>query len=258
MPVKLRGIVLPNTLVYPKLDDFKLFDVMANVPVTDGLVGSYFVGARNADPLHNFANPSLPLLSGLSPDFTDPKYALLSVNRGYFDTQIAPSAAQTIVAIAKVPAATGVITSNYFKDTGGLISGDAFLENISTTKSLRFYAQSSANGTTQASRDISSFGVGDFGVVGGIISTVPTVGAWTMSETEAPGFTPATMPARALNSRTLRIGASYAANEFNGDIGISAVLIYNKDIGGTNMTTVMNWLRNVVGVQAGIWSAPKG
>lgn len=61
-----------------------------------------------------------------------------------------------------------------------------------------------------------------------------------------------------INSRTLRIGATYVNNEFTGDMGISAVLIYNKDIGGTNMITVMNWLRNVVGVQAGIWSAPKG
>ncbi|STS78695.1 Uncharacterised protein [Klebsiella pneumoniae] len=60
-----------------------------------------------------------------------------------------------------------------------------------------------------------------------------------------------------LNSRTLLIGASYDTSEFINDIGISAVLIYNNDIGRTNITTVMNWLRNVVGVEAGIWSAPK-
>lgn len=42
MTVKLKGIVLPPALNYPKLDDFKLFDIMAQVPVTAGLVGSYF------------------------------------------------------------------------------------------------------------------------------------------------------------------------------------------------------------------------
>lgn len=40
MPVKLKGITLPSSLIYPKLDSFKLFDVMSQVPVTDGLVGS--------------------------------------------------------------------------------------------------------------------------------------------------------------------------------------------------------------------------
>lgn len=258
MPVKLKGIVLPPTLVYPKLDSFRLFSIMEEVPVNDGLVGSYFVGSRNADPTYNFANPALPLIKNLTPDFTDPKCALLNANRGFFDTQIPPSETQTIVAITKIPASSGAIVSNYFKDSSGAISGDAFLEIISSSKSLRYYAQSSTNGTTQAPRDISSFNTGDYGVVGGVISNAPAVGSWTMSESAPPGFTPVTLPGRVINSRTLRIGATYVNNEFTGDMGISAVLIYNKDIGGTNMITVMNWLRNVVGVQAGIWSAPKG
>lgn len=258
MSVKLKGIVLPSSLTYPKLDSFSLFSVMSEVPVTDGLVGSYFVGSRNADPTYNFANPSLPLIPFLSPDYTDPKFALLRVGRGYFDTQIAPSTTQTIIAIARVPAATGVITSNYYKDSSGNISGDTLMENISTSKAVRYYAQSSVNGATFTGRDISGFSIGDFGVVGGIISSAPAVGAWTMSESTEPAASIAIFPTRVLNSRTIRIGASYATNEFDNDIAISAVLIYNTDIGGPNMTTVMNWMRNVVGVQAGIWSAPKG
>lgn len=82
MPVKLKGIILPSTLTYPKLDDFKLFDVMAQVPVTDGLVGSYFLGSKNADPSYNFANPSLPLSVNFNPDFSDPRFSVLSVLKG--------------------------------------------------------------------------------------------------------------------------------------------------------------------------------
>ena len=257
MTVKLKGIILPATLTYPKLDDFKLFDIMAQVPVTDGLVGSYFLGSRNADPTHNFANPSLPLIQHLSPDFSDPKCSILSVNRGYFDTQIVPSTSQTIIAISKVPAATGVIASNYLKDSGGSVSGDSLMEIISTVKQLRYYAQTAASSITSVTRDISSFNTGDFGVVGGIISSAPAVGSWSMSESLPPSATIATLTARSVNARTLRIGASYDTSEFINDIGIAAVLIFNTDIGGSNMTTVMNWLRNVVGVQAGIWSAPK-
>ncbi|EIY5372237.1 hypothetical protein [Klebsiella pneumoniae] len=257
MTVKLKGIVLPPALNYPKLDDFKLFDIMAQVPVTAGLVGSYFLGSRNADPTYNFANPSLPLIQHLSPDYSDSKCTVLSVNRGYFDTQIVPSTSQTIVAIAKVPSATGVIASNYFKDSVGSISGDSLMEIISTVKQLRYYAQTGASSITSVTRDISAFNTGDFGVLGGIISSTPAVGAWSMSESLPPDATIATLPARAINSRTLRIGASYDTSEFINDIGISAVLIYNNDIGRTNITTVMNWLRNVVGVEAGIWSAPK-
>jgi len=81
MTVKLKGIVLPPTLNYPKLDDFKLFDIMAQVPVIGGLVGLYFLGSRNADPTYNFANPSLPLIQHLSPGYSDSKCSILSVNR---------------------------------------------------------------------------------------------------------------------------------------------------------------------------------
>ncbi|WP_142292402.1 hypothetical protein, partial [Klebsiella pneumoniae] len=103
MPVKLKGITLPSSLIYPKLDGFKLFDVMAEVPVTDGLVGSYFLGSKNADPSYNFANPSLPLSVNLSPDFSDARFSVVSVLKGFFDTGITSTAQQTIISIAKMP-----------------------------------------------------------------------------------------------------------------------------------------------------------
>lgn len=257
MPVKLKGIILPSSLIYPKLDDFKLFDVMAQVPVTDGLVGSYFLGSKNADPSYNFANPSLPLSIHLSPDFSDARFTVLSVLNGYFDTGITPSTQQTIIFIAKIPSQTAAIVSNYLKDSSGNVTGDTILESITTTKSLRTYAQSSSTGVTQSSRDNSSFNFDDFFVSCGVITGTPSVGAWLMSETADPAGTYTALPGRVVASRTLRIGASYSSTEFTGDIGISAVVIYNKDIGSDNITTVMNWLRNVVGVQAGIWNSPK-
>ncbi|HCZ9102496.1 TPA: hypothetical protein O4G09_005658 [Klebsiella michiganensis] len=258
MPVKLKGIILPSTLTYPKLDDFKLFDVMAQVPVTDGLVGSYFLGSKNAAPTYNFANPSLPLSVHFNPDFSDPRFSVLSVLKGYFDTGITPTAQQTVISIAKIPNQTAAIVSSYLKDSSGNVTGDTILESITATKSLRTYAQSSSNAVTQSARDNSSFNFDDFFVSGGVITGTPSVGAWIMSETASPAGTYTTLPGRVVANRTLRIGASYSSTEFTADIGISAVVIYNKDIGSDNITTVMNWLRNVVGVQAGIWSAPKG
>lgn len=59
------------------------------------------------------------------------------------------------------------------------------------------------------------------------------------------------------NDRTLRIGATYLDNQFTGKIGISSLVLYNQDIGSAGMVQVMNWMRNTVGVQAGIWNAPK-
>ena len=257
MPVKLKGITLPSSLIYPKLDGFKLFDVMSQVPVTDGLVGSYFLGSKNADPSYNFANPSLPLSVNLNPDFSDARFSVLSVLKGYFDTGITSTAQQTIISIAKMPNQTAAIVSNYLKDSSGGVSGDSILERITSNKSLNTYAQSSSNAVTQAQRDNSSFNVDDFFVSGGVITGAPSVGSWIMSETAAPAGTYINLPGRVVASRTLRIGASYSSTEFIADIGISAVVIYNKDIGSDNITTVMNWLRNVVGVQAGIWSSPK-
>ncbi|HIE9102400.1 TPA: hypothetical protein ACXP61_004991 [Klebsiella pneumoniae] len=260
MTVKLKGITLPDTLTYPKLQDFQLFSVMEDTPIKTGLVGSYFVGSKNADPNHNFANPALPLLTKLNPDISDSRFALLSALTGYFDTQIPSSSTQSFVAIVRVPSATSAILANYTKDTPTTSSGDVAAININTdaTKTLGYYVQTSSTGTSPVTRSLNDFSAGDFAVVGGVISSNLTVSAWTMSETASPAAsTSGAFTQHITNGRTLRIGATYLDNRFTGKIGISSLVLYNQDIGSAGMVQVMNWMRNTVGVQAGIWNAPK-
>lgn len=264
MSVKLKGIVLPSSLTYPKLDSFSLFSIMEEVPVTDGLVGSYFLGSKNADPTYNFANPALPLIVHGSPDISDPRFAKLSRSTGYFDTQIASSTEQTIIVLGKQQpqsqSQASVFISNYSKVDSSNVTGDTVLTRwrSDATSEVAFYAQTSLNGVTSVTRN-NIIPADNFGVFGGLIaSSLTAIGAWSMNETTAPGYQPINIPGRVASQRSLLIGCSYSDTEFLSPASVSAVLIYSNDIKGEPMANVMNWLRNRVGVEAGIWSAPKG
>lgn len=85
----------------PPLSEFMLFDIMDSNPAKEGLLGSYFLGNRNADPTYNFANPSLPLLAvGDIP--TQSKYATLSKS-GFYDTGIPSETNITLIALSRQP-----------------------------------------------------------------------------------------------------------------------------------------------------------
>lgn len=262
MPVKLKGIVLPSSLVYPKLDSFSLFSIMEEVPVTEGLVGSYFLGSKNADPTYNFANPALPLLRVGSPNTTDVRFAKLSRLTGYFNTQLPSYTTQTIIVLGRQQstsqATPAVFVSNYLKVSATDVTGDSLMKRWGTynTSNAAFYAQTSAT-TVDSVQRIDGVAGDEFSVFGGIVSS-SAIGAWSMSESMAPWFTSKSVSTRGTTSRPLLIGATYSATEFTDFASVGAVLIYQGDIGTTQMQSVMDWLRNVVGVQAGIWSAPKG
>ncbi|WP_421672259.1 hypothetical protein [Raoultella terrigena] len=240
----------------PPLSEFMLFDIMNSNPAKEGLLGSYFLGSRNADPTYNFANPSLPLLAvGDIP--TQSKYATLS-RSGYYDTGIPSETNITIIALSRQPSsgATGITVSSYLNDASGT-TGDTLMDRWSGADAqVAFYAQSSATAVTQAARN-TDVSAGEFHVYGALISGL-AIGAWTMSEASDPGHTDTLMTGRGVSSRTLRMGTTYSESAFlTASIDLSAALIYNGNIGSANMTAVMNWLRNVVGVEAGIWTAAK-
>lgn len=254
------ALVIPGANFYngPLVSDFELFNIMNDVPYKTGLLGSYFLGSKNADPTYNFANPSLPLLAvGDIP--TQNKYATLS-RAAYYDTQLLSQTSVTIIAMGRQPASgvTGIAIASYLKDGAGT-TGDTLMDRWSgSTAQVSFYAQSSATAVTQASRTTDVV-AGGYHVYGALITDSGlTIGTWTMSETTDPGHTDVVMSGRAVSSRTLRLGATYSDTEFlTASIDLSSVLIYSGNVGSSNMTAVMNWLRNSVGVAAGIWSGPK-
>ncbi|HHS9612552.1 TPA: hypothetical protein ACTXE0_004595 [Klebsiella michiganensis] len=244
------------------LTDFNLFHVMNTNPFKDGLIGSYFLGKKNADPTYNFANPELPLAVHGSPDISDPRFAKLSRSTGYFDTQIASSTEQTIIVLGRQQQQpqVSVFVSNYLKVDATNVTGDTVMTRWRTdaTSEVVFYAQTSLNGVTSVARN-NIIPADSFGVFGGLIaSSLTAIGAWSMNETTAPGYQPINIPGRVASQRSLLIGCSYSDTEFLSPASVSAVLIYSNDIKGEPMANVMNWLRNRVGVEAGIWSAPKG
>ncbi|MDE1587414.1 hypothetical protein [Klebsiella quasipneumoniae] len=245
----------------PPVSDFLLFDVMNTNPAKDGLLGSYFLGKKNADPTYNFANPELPLIQHGEPDITDYRHARLGRNLGYFDTQIPSQSSITILNLGRQPASgkIGVAVSSYMKDTSGNASGDTIIKNWSGTVSrVGFYAQDTAASVKLATRD-DGVVANEYSAFGGLVTTAgTTVGVWSMNETTDPGFTSLVIGTRAVSGRTLLLGATYSDAEFLSTMDLSATLIYSGDIGGTNVRAVMNWLRNTVGVAAGIWSAPRG
>lgn len=248
---------------WPKLDDFELFSAMNTNPVKTNLLGSYFLGSANIDPTYNFANPSLPLIINGIPDVSDRRFAKLSRGTGYFDTQIKSRQSQTVVVLGRQQPQSqltpSVYLSNYFKVDASDVSGDSLMKRWRTdnTSEVTFYAQNTEKTVKSVSRNDMVAG-DEFSVVGGLItSSGATIGAWSMNENTNPGFGVLGIGSRAVTSRNFLIGCTYSDTEFTSFARISAVLIYDGDIGGTPMTNVMNWLRDTVGVEAGIWNAPR-
>ncbi|WP_416329030.1 hypothetical protein [Raoultella planticola] len=247
----------------PPLSNFQLFNVMDTNPHKTGLLGSYFLGGKSADPTYNYANPDLPLLVHGNPDVSDPRFAKLSRLTGYFDTQLPSTTSQTIVALCRQQPTTqqspSPLISNYLKVDASNVSGDSLMKRWRTdgTSEVAFYAQTTETAVTLVTRGDQVAG-DKFNVVGGVVITSGTlIGAWSMNETSNPGFNQTGMASRSTTTRPFLIGSTYSDTEFTSYASISAMLIYEGDIKGTPMTNVMNWLRNVVGVEAGIWTAPK-
>lgn len=251
MPVLLKGITLPSSLSYPKISEFELFEIMTSCPVQTGLVGSYFLGSINADPAHNFANPTLPLLKKGTP-VNQKTYAIMSKS-GYYDTQIKSSATQTLVCMARFPSLSSgalPVLSNYFKDSSGVATGDSLMFTPST---VRTYAQT-ASGISYVAKGLVTPVSGEMRIMAGLISSSPGVGAFLL-EDQVVTSSATGMGTRGLSTRNLLVGTTHSTDEFLLSAEVSAVLIFNADIGTTNLELVMKWLRNSVGVQAGIWSS---
>ena len=248
----------------PPLSGFQLFNVMNTNPHKTGLVGSYFLGGKSADPTYNYANPDLPLLVHGTPDTSDPRFAKMSRLTGYFDTQLPSTNSLTIVTLCRQPPKTqqtsSALISNYLKDGASSSSGDSLMKrwrSDGSTSEVTFYAQTTETAVSSIWR-YDNVAEDEFSVVGGLITTGgSTIGAWSMNETTDPGFSSANISSRSVTSRPFLIGSTYSETEFTVYASVSAMLIYQGDIGGTPMSDVMNWLRNVVGVEAGIWTAPK-
>ncbi len=256
MVLKLTGITLPSSLTYPNLTDFELFSVMASPPVTDGLVGSYFLGTKNADPTYNFANPSLPLLQNGTPNFTA-QYATCSRNGGYFDTQLKSTTEMTIFAINLVSGAGGLIqvVSNFQVVSGtGALQGDAL---FSLSTAAQAAAQQTTGGSIAAVQSVSDAPDGDFKVSAMAVLSTPSVLAAYWNDALTMQSTTTNMTDRGIVTDNLLIGASPATDDFLQNTSISAVLIYNRALPETSgqMEQVFAWLRSTVGVQAGIWSS---
>ncbi len=250
--LKQQDVIFPKGPRYAYIEDFQLFDIMAESPVKDNLAGAYFIGSRNVDPLYNFANPELPLLQVGKPVFSR-LYA--DMNHGnHFDTQIRVTDTMTIVAISECPDSSAnsmrlPVVSSYFKDSTGGATGDTLMWG---GNSVLAYAQEGER-AVRSSGIGNAFAKGDFAVIGQIVSAAPATGAWVFRDDDSAVNTAATMTGRAVSARSLLIGSTYSNSEFLTGARISAVLIFNGDIGRAGITKVMNWLRHDVGVAAGIW-----
>ncbi|HBY4200487.1 TPA: hypothetical protein MIU04_21160 [Klebsiella pneumoniae] len=249
--LKQQDVIFPEGPRYAYIEDFELFDIMAQSPVKDNLAGAYFIGSRNVDPLYNFANPELPLLQIGKPVYSR-HYADMT-HGNHFDTQIKLTNKMTIVTISQCPDSSEnsvrqPVVSNYFKDSTGAVTGDSLMWG---GNSVMAYAQEGVVGVQRAGA-VTTFVKNDFAVIGQIVSATPATGAWFLKG-DVGAYAAVNLSARNISDRTLLIGSTYSASEFLTGARTSAVLIFNSDIGSNSMSKVMNWLRYEVGTAAGIW-----
>ncbi|HIH8965352.1 hypothetical protein [Serratia marcescens] len=251
MALKLRGIHLGSG--FPKLPTFSVIgSAMSSIPYSAGLEGSYFLGALNQVPTYNFTNSGVDLISHGSPTFSM-QSAAMSNGTGYFDTQLLSSDTLTFIILSKTQSTSNQSApiSNYFKN-GSAVGGDTIQQR--NQPSNYCYAQNTDSTVSTASVN-ADVGLGVFGVSGMIVSAAPAVGAfWLKTDGTVSQSGAVAMTTRAKNGRSLLLGSSYSATEMLGVSDVAAVLIFNTDIGVGNLTTLMRWMRNTVGVAAGIWT----
>lgn len=251
MAVKLIGVDAGTG--FPKLPSFSpIGSVMASNPYTQGLVGSYFLGALNRVPTYNFTNSGLDLTQVGAPSFVN-THASMSNGSGYFDTHLLSSDTLTFIVLSKTQATTlqSAPISNYYKD-GTAVGGDTIQQR--NAPSTFAYSQNTATTVTSAFVT-SDVGLGVFGISAMIVSASPAVGAfWLKTDGTLSTSGSVAMNTRAKNGKTLLLGSAYSTTEMLGVSDVAAVLIYNNDIGVANLTSQMKWMRNNVGVAAGIWT----
>lgn len=258
------GVKLPGT-GYKHISEFNIEDVFSGIPYKDGLIGAYFLTNQNVSPLINYADISKPLVRVGNPVVND-KYTILD-HANYYDTGLQSTETLSALAISLPSLSTtnmsGIILSNYRKD--------ASTNNIARGDTLRVYSDSgiikftqyadfamasppSANitgGSLPASKPIISYGLA--GSVGGGICGVSHYNPDTDANASNIYAGAYQNPRHVETERTLRIGTTASDTEFLGQSAVSAVLIFNKDLGSAALIANERWLHGTFGAEWGLW-----
>lgn len=264
MAVVNLGVQLPGS-GYKHISEFNVEDVFSGIPFKDGLVGAYFLTNQNVSPLINYADMSKPLMRVGNPVVND-KYTILD-HANYYDTGLPSTETLSALAISLPSVSTtnlsGIILSNYRKDSGtnNIAQGDT-LRAYSDEGIIKFtqYADfsmaspPSANitgGDLPANKLIISYGL--VGTVGGGLCGISHYNPDTdknVSNIYAGAYQ---NPRRVESERTLRIGTTTSDTEFLGQSAVSAVLIFNKDLGSAGLIANERWLHGTFGAEWGLW-----
>ncbi|CAI1577755.1 hypothetical protein [Serratia proteamaculans] len=231
---------------FPPLGSF--INATPELPVTDQLVGSYFL--RNSpDRLKNYADPSKPLTLVGSPSAADTfSWANLS---NHYDTRLIPPKDWTVIAISSIgnnnTSDGGLDVSNYGDNgaTPPILSGDSIGAN-NTGSNTTLYANV-LNGSELSIKSVNvSYPVGtQFQLYAGVFQNAP---AFKKIDAISGGITsyPVDMADRtrvASLARTLKIGGHHRTGILTGNRRISFVAVYFKVLSDAEIKQIGDYLR---------------
>ncbi|MBN5301046.1 hypothetical protein ACTVNX_03810 [Serratia nevei] len=251
------GIVYTPGPAYRHISEFIVENPYYDLPVSQGIIGAYFLSNKMKNPLNNHANLSKPLLRIGSPTVGNSFTSFSDGNQ--YDTQLpvgtsaASNAAVTIITVAKNPSKTADAwpIGNYLGGSGAISS-----DNILLRKDAQMEVYTS-NGTGLASTVTNLVGAGATGQL------LITAGQFGPTSVTGSCYRPAEddllQSSRAVESRKTKPTANYRIGgrpgmTGNGTPDVACVLIYEGRMSNADLLTVCRYLRMTFGARYNLWS----
>lgn len=253
MTLKLN-VTLPGS-GYPNISEFIVEtpdNIFADLPVTEKLIGAYFLSSQNSSPLTNFADNTQNLAAVGSPVLGS-QYATLN-RANHYDTGLVPGVESSIVTVSLMADAVtgGMVVANFYTDQSDSLNYGSSVQVANNVFTARESGGSgpSISAAYNFGSDVpaGSMAIGTMNVTNNAVA----VGFFKPTD-ETLAISSTVIPTRRKSDRSLLIGATYSDTVFLGDSHPSIVLIYNQSLKSADILLISKYLKNVFGARYGLF-----
>lgn len=242
MSLRLANITVQG--VHRQVASFNVVDVFADLPIKDGLVGAYFLSNQVPNPRVNYANLNKPLTVVGTP-VVGKGYTQFNSHKDGFDTGLHSTQTNTYISAGYLWN-DGIMVSNYRKYTAANVIGDTL--RIRDNDTTNFHVPYTPTGVGLRALNIADWNIPVSApriLVGIVRPDWSGVGSYNPALNEnvsKGGVGPTGRPID--GNLTLRLGNTHEEEFVRGSRSV-AHLIYNRNLGGSEVEVVERWLHSV-------------
>lgn len=240
---------------YPNISEFIIpvvDNIFSDLPVTEQLIGAYFLSTQNISPLTNFADYSQSLKVTGSPVLGS-RYATLN-RANHYDTGLILDADSSIVTVSLMADTTagGMVAANFYTNPADSLN---YGSSVQVANSVFTARESGGSGssipvTYNFASDVpaGSMAIGTMNVTNSNVAI-----GFFRPASEVLGIASAPVTTRRKSDRPLLLGTTYSDTVFLGDSHPSVVLVYNQSLSSANILLISKYLKNVFGARYGLF-----